>query len=345
MSSVDALRDLLDRRIVVLDGAMGTMVQGLGLADEAVWRGERFKNHAHALKGCNDLLVLTQPKAIEDIHLQFLRAGADIVETDTFTATSIALADYGLEGVVHDLNVAAAQVARRACERATAEDGRPRWVAGSIGPTTRSASLSPDVNDPGARSVTFRELVATFGEQARALIEGGVDLLLTETHIDTLNCKAALFAFEELFEQRARKVPVIASVTIPDRSGRTLSGQTVEAFYNSVAHANLFAISINCALGADDMRPHVADLARIAGVPVACYPNAGLPNEFGGYDDTPEHMAGVLGSFAREGMLNLVGGCCGTRPEHIAAIRKAVDGVPRRTLPTPARYMRLSGLE
>jgi len=345
MSSVDALRDLLDRRIVVLDGAMGTMVQGLGLADEAVWRGDRFKNHGHALKGCNDLLVLTQPEAIEEIHLQFLRAGADIVETNTFTATSIALADYGLEGVVQDLNVAAAQVARRACERATAEDGRPRWVAGSIGPTTKSASLSPDVNDPGARAITFRQLVDSFAEQARALIDGGVDLLLTETHIDTLNCKAALFAFEELFEQGVRRVPVIASVTIPDKSGRTLSGQTIEAFFNSISHANLLAVSINCALGADDMRPHVAELARIAPVRVACYPNAGLPNEFGGYDDTPEHMARVLGAFAREGLLNIVGGCCGTRPEHIAAIRKAVDGVPRRKLPTPPRYMRLSGLE
>ncbi|HEU4612228.1 MAG TPA: methionine synthase, partial [Kofleriaceae bacterium] len=335
----------LERRIVVLDGAMGTMVQGFDLKDEAVWRGDRFKNHTHALKGCNDLLALTKPEIIEQIHLDFLRAGADIVETDTFTATSIALADYGLEGAVRDINVAAAQAARRACERATKEDGRPRWVAGSIGPTTKSASLSPDVNDPGARSVTFRDLVAAFGEQARALIEGGVDLLITETHIDTLNCKAALYAFEELFEQGVRRVPVIASVTIPDKSGRTLSGQTVEAFWNSISHANLLAVSINCALGADDMRPHVAELARSASVPVACYPNAGLPNEFGEYDDTPAHMAKVLGDFAREGLLNIVGGCCGTRPEHIAAIRAAVDGVaPRKRVALP-RHMRLSGLE
>jgi 5-methyltetrahydrofolate--homocysteine methyltransferase len=347
MPSIDALVDLLDRRIVVLDGAMGTMVQDRGLADEALWRGERFRDHGHSLKGCNDLLALTKPEVIESIHLEFLRAGADIVETDTFTATAIALADYGLEGAVRDINVAAAGCARRAAERAEREDGRPRWVAGSIGPTTKTASISPDVNDPGARAVTFRQLVDTFAEQARALIEGGVDLLLTETHIDTLNCKAALFAFEELFAQGqgVRRVPVIASVTIPDRSGRTLSGQTIEAFFNSISHASLFAVSINCALGADDMRPHVADLARIAGVRVACYPNAGLPNEFGGYDDTPEHMAGVLGAFAREGMLNLVGGCCGTRPEHIAAIRAAVEGVPRRRIPTPPRHMRLSGLE
>ncbi len=345
MSAVEDLRELLERRIVVLDGAMGTMVQGLGLADEALWRGARFADHPHPLKGCTDLLALTRPDAIEDIHYKFLRAGADIVETNTFTGTSLALADYGLEGAVRDINMAAAQAARRACERATKEDGRPRWVAGSMGPTTKSASLSPDVNDPGARSVTFRDLVAAFGEQARALIEGGVDLLLTETHIDTLNCKAALYAIEELFEQGVRRVPVIASVTIPDKSGRTLSGQTVEAFFNSISHANLLAVSINCALGADDMRPHVAELARIAGVRVACYPNAGLPNEFGEYDDTPEHMAKVLGSFARDGLLNIVGGCCGTRPEHIAAIRAAVDGVAVRKIPSPVRHMRLSGLE
>ncbi len=246
---------------------------------------------------------------------------------------------------MHDLNVAAAQVARRAAAQAEREDGRPRWVAGSIGPTTKSASLSPDVNDPGARSVTFHDLVATFAEQATALIEGGVDLLLTETHIDTLNCKAALYAFEQLFEQGVRRVPVIASVTIPDRSGRTLSGQTVEAFFNSISHAQLLAVSINCALGADDMRPHVAEMARIAGMRVACYPNAGLPNEFGEYDDTPEHMAGVLGAFAREGMLNFVGGCCGTRPEHVGAIAKAVAGVKRRTVPAPPRHTRLAGLE
>ncbi|HEY1548187.1 MAG TPA: methionine synthase, partial [Kofleriaceae bacterium] len=340
----DELTDLLERRIVVLDGAMGTMVQGFEL-DEAAFRGDRFRDHTHSLKGCNDVLVMTKPEVIESIHYDFLRAGADIVETDTFTATSLALADYGLEGVVHELNVAAAQVARRAADRACADDGKPRWVAGSIGPTTKSASLSPDVNDPGARSVTFRQLVDSFAEQARGLIDGGVDLLLTETHIDTLNCKAALYAFEELFEQGVRRVPVIASVTIPDKSGRTLSGQTIEAFWNSISHAKLFAVSINCALGADDMRPHVAELSRNAGIRVACYPNAGLPNEFGQYDDTPAHMAGVLGAFAREGLLNLVGGCCGTRPEHIAAIRKAVDGVAPRTLPHPPKYMRLSGLE
>src|SRR5215813_7140531 len=329
MSSVDRLREALEHRIVVLDGAMGTSVQGLGL-DEAAWRGALFRDHPTSVKGCLDLLSLTRPEAIEQLHLEFLRAGADIIETNTFTATAIALADFGLEGAVRDINLAAARIAVRAAQRAERDDGRPRWVAGSIGPTTKTASLSPDVNDPGARAVTFRQLVDAFADQARALIEGGVDLLLTETHIDTLNCKAALYAFEELFAAGVRRVPVIASVTIPDRSGRTLSGQTVEAFFNSVAHAELLAVSVNCALGADDMRPHVAELARIAGMPVACYPNAGLPNEFGGYDDTPEHMAALLGEFARDGMLNLVGGCCGTRPAHIAAIRAAVEGVPRR---------------
>src|SRR5215510_8768003 len=345
MSSIDRLREALDRRIVVLDGAMGTSVQALGLADEADWRGERFRDHAMSIKGCIDVLSLTRPDAVEQIHLEFLRAGADIVETNTFTATAIALADFGLEGCVRDINVAAAAAARRAAARAEHDDGRPRWVAGSIGPTTKTASLSPDVNDPGARAVTFHQLVESYAEQARALIDGGVDLLITETHIDTLNCKASLFAIAELFDRGAREVPVIASVTIPDRSGRTLSGQTVEAFYNSVAHANLFAVSINCALGADDMRPHVAELARIAGLPVACYPNAGLPNEFGGYDDTPEHMARLLGSFAREGMVNLVGGCCGTRPAHIHAIRAAVERVPPRAIPSPPHHMRLAGLE
>lgn len=345
MAKAEQLIDLLQRRIVVLDGAMGTMVQGLGLASEEAWRGETFANHSHSVKGCTDVLVLSQPAAIEDIHYQFLRAGADIVETNTFSGTPVALAEYGLEAYVREINIAAAAVARRAADRATAEDGRPRWVAGSIGPTTKSASLSPDVNDPGARSVTFHDLVKGFGAQARALIEGGVDLLLTETHIDTLNCKAALYAFAELFADGVRRVPVIASVTIPDKSGRTLSGQTVEAFWNSIAHHDLLAVSINCALGANDMRPHVAELARCAATRVACYPNAGLPNEMGEYDDTPEHMATVLGGFAREGLLNIVGGCCGTRPEHIAKIRAAVDGVAPRTVARPAAHMRLSGLE
>ncbi len=336
---MSSLLEVLARRIVILDGAMGTMIQGLEL-DEAKFRGSQFVDHGHSLKGCNDLLVITQPDAITDIHLEFLRAGADIIETNTFTATALAMADYGLEREVRRLNLAAAQCARDAVDKA----GKG-WVAGSIGPTTKTASLSPDVNDPGFRAVSFLDLVATFKEQAHALIDGGVDLILTETHIDTLNMKAALFAFAELFDEGVRRVPVMASVTIPDRSGRTLSGQTIAAFHASIAHHDLIAVGINCALGADDMRPHVEELARLCGGNVLCYPNAGLPNEFGGYDDTPEHMAKLLGGFAAAGWLNMVGGCCGTRPEHIAAIAAAVeDARPRVPTPRP-RGLRLSGLE
>ena len=338
------LEAALRERIVVIDGAMGTMIQGYGL-EESDFRGDRFRDHPVPLRGCSDLLCLTRPDVIEAIHLEFLRAGADIVETNSFTGTTIALADYKLEAVAYDVNVAAAQVARRAADRAEAEDGRPRWVAGSMGPTTKTASLSPDVNDPGFRAVTFAELVTAFKQQARGLLDGGVDLLLPETHIDTLNMKAALFAIAELFDEGARRVPVIASVTIPDRSGRTLSGQTLEAFHTSISHANLLAVSINCALGADDMRPHVEELARIAPSYTCCYPNAGLPNEFGQYDDTPEHMAALVGEFARAGWVNLVGGCCGTRPEHIRAIAAAVNGLAPRVPATPAPHTRLSGLE
>ncbi len=331
-------------RIVVIDGAMGTMIQGLGF-DERDFRGDRFVDHPLSLRGCNELLVLTRPQQIEDIHFEFLAAGADIVETNSFGGTTIAMADYGLEHLVTELNRASAEVARRAADRATALDGRTRWVAGSMGPTTRTASLSPDVNDPGFRAVTFDELVIAFRQQAQALLDGGVDLLLPETHIDTLNMKAALYAIASLFDEGARRVPVIASVTIPDRSGRTLSGQTLEAFYNSVSHAPLLAVSINCALGADDLRPHVEELARICATGTCVYPNAGLPNEFGGYDDTPAHMAELIGEFARAGWVNLVGGCCGTRPEHIAAIARAVEGVAPRAPITPPTRTRLSGLE
>jgi 5-methyltetrahydrofolate--homocysteine methyltransferase len=342
--SADLLRDTLDQRIVVLDGAMGTMVQALGLTEDDL-RGERFRDHGTSVKGFLDLFNLTRPAAIEDIHLAYFRAGADLVETNTFTATSVAMADYKLEHLATEINRAGAELARRAAERAMKEDGRPRWVAGSMGPTNKTASLSPDVNDPGFRAVTFRQLVDAYAEQARGLLDGGVDLLLTETHIDTLNFKAALYAIAEVFAAGGRRVPVIGSFTIPDRSGRTLSGQTVEACHTSIEHADLLAVSLNCALGADEMRPHVEDLARASARPVACYPNAGLPNEFGGYDDTPEHMAEVLGDFARAGWLNLVGGCCGTRPEHITAIKKAVDGVPPRRPAPPRKTMRLSGLE
>ena len=338
------LEAALRERIVVLDGAMGTMIQGYGLT-ESDFRGDHFRDHPVPLGGCSDLLCLTRPDVIEAIHLDFLRAGADIIETNSFTGTTVALADYQLEHAVHDVNVAAAQVARRAADRAEAEDGRPRFVAGSMGPTTKTASLSPDVNDPGFRAITFEELVVAFKQQARALLDGGVDLFLPETHIDTLNMKAALYAIGELFAEGARRVPVIASVTIPDRSGRTLSGQTLEAFYNSISHVDLLAVSINCALGADDMRPHVEELARICKTRVCCYPNAGLPNEFGQYDDTPAHMAAVVGDFAHQGWLNLVGGCCGTTPEHLRKIVAEVSRAAPRTPPAIAPHTRLSGLE
>ena len=343
-SSIDVLRELLERRIVLLDGSMGVTVQRLGLSEEA-FRGEAFRDHDRPVAGCIDLLSISRPEAIVDIHDQFLRAGADIVETNTFTATSIALEDYGLAHRARDINLAATACARRAVDAATAADGRPRWVAGSMGPTTKTGSLSPDVNDPGFRAVTFRQLVDAFKEQAIALIDGGCDLLLPETHIDTLNAKAALFAIAEAFDEGARRIPVMCSMTIPDKSGRTLSGQTIEAFYNSVSHHDLLAIGINCALGAEDMRPHVEELSRVSRAPLICYPNAGLPNEFGEYDDTPEHMARVLGSFAREGWLNLVGGCCGSTPQHLAAIAAAVADARPRVPPRPPRATRLSGLE
>jgi 5-methyltetrahydrofolate--homocysteine methyltransferase len=339
------LHALMGVRVVVLDGAMGTMIQRQGLSEDA-FRGHEFRDHPVPLKGCGDVLSLTRRELIEDIHVQFLRAGADIIETNTFTANSVSLADYQLEHRAHDINVAAAQAARRAIERFRGEaPERVAWVAGSMGPTTKTASLSPDVNDPGFRAVTFHELVACYAEQARALIEGGVDLLLLETSTDTLNMKAGLFAIQTLFAEGAREVPVMSSLTIPDRSGRTLSGQTVEAFYNSVSHVDLLYVGINCALGADDMRPYVEELAGIVSTYTACVPNAGLPNEFGEYDDTPEHMARILGEFAQSGWLNVVGGCCGTRPEHIAAIAEAVRGVTPRVPVAPPPYTRLSGLE
>jgi len=324
---------------------MGTMIQGYDLT-EADFRGQPYADHGRSLQGCSDVLSVTRPDVIAAIHRAFLAAGADIIETNSFTATSVSLADYDLSGQARAINLAAARVARQVVDEWNRSDrARPRFVAGSIGPTNKSASLSPDVNDPGARGIRFHELVASYHEQAAALVEGGVDILVPETAFDTLNMKAALFAIAKLFDEGARRVPVICSMTIPDRSGRTLSGQTLEAFQISVAHSDLFALSINCALGADDMRPYVEELARLAPQFTACYPNAGLPNEFGQYDDTPEHMAAVLGEFARNGWLNLVGGCCGTRPEHIAAIAASVDGVAPRRPASPPPHTRLSGYE
>ncbi len=341
--SAGELERLAREKILILDGAMGTMIQQLGFS-EAEFRGQPFESHPSALFGCNDLLSWTQPAAIQEIHHGFLDAGADILSTNTFNANRISLADYGLSESVRQINLAAVACARQAIA-ARRSDGRPRFVAGSIGPTNRTASLSPDVNDPGYRAVTFSDLVAAYAGQIDALLAGGVDLLLPETTFDTLNLKACLFAIEECFERLGRRVPVIASVTITDRSGRTLSGQTLAAFCASIGHADLFAVAINCALGPELMRPHVEELAAICSTRTGCYPNAGLPNEFGQYEETPEQMAAVLGQFAASGWLNLVGGCCGTTPEHIRAIARAVSAHPPRKAPHLPPEARYSGLE
>ena len=343
----DAFRRLFASRIVVLDGAMGSMIQTYGLT-EADFRGKRFADHPHDLKGNNDLLCLTRPDVIGRIHADYFAAGADVVETNTFSSTTIAMADYRCEALVREINLAAVACARRAADEAErAAPGRKCFVAGAIGPLNRTLSLSPDVNRPDFRAVTWDQVVAAYTEQIEALLDGGVDALLVETIFDTLNSKAALFAIEEVFGRRgdAARVPVMVSVTITDASGRTLSGQTIGAFYTSIAHARPFSVGINCALGGDAMRPYVEELARIAECYVSCYPNAGLPNAFGGYDETPADMARVLGEFASNGWVNLVGGCCGSTPAHIAAIAQAVRGRATRQLPQAARALRLSGLE
>ncbi|NBX40744.1 MAG: methionine synthase, partial [Gammaproteobacteria bacterium] len=338
------LRELFTQRIVLLDGAMGTMIQRHKL-DEAGYRGERFRDYGRDVRGNNDLLCLTRPDIIADIHRQYFEAGSDIVETNTFNSTTIAQADYGMEALVPELNRRAARIAREVADEVAARTGVPRFVAGALGPTNRTASLSPDVNDPGLRNVNFDELVAAYSEATRALIDGGVDLLLIETVFDTLNAKAALFAVRGVLDELALDMPVMVSGTITDASGRTLSGQTTAAFWNSVRHADLISIGLNCALGAREMRPYVAELARISDRYVCAYPNAGLPNAFGEYDETPAEMAEIIGEFARAGLLNIVGGCCGTTPEHIALIREAVRGVAPRVRPLVPVKCRLSGLE
>lgn len=338
-----ALQETLKSRIMVLDGAMGTMIQKHKF-DEDAYRGERFKGWDRPLQGNNDLLVLTQPDAIRDIHTQYLEAGADFAETNTFSSTTIAQADYGMEDLAYEMNVEAARLAREACD-AKATSDRQYFVAGALGPTNRTASLSPDVNDPGARNVTYDELRVAYKEAAKGLIEGGTDVLLVETIFDTLNAKAALFAIDEVFEDVGFDLPVMISGTITDRSGRTLSGQTTEAFWYSVRHSRPMSVGLNCALGADLMRPFVAELSRVADVPVSVYPNAGLPNEFGEYDETPEQMAEALGQWADDGLFNIVGGCCGTTPDHIGAIAKAVEGKAPRVIPELETRIRLSGLE
>ena len=340
------LEALLDERILVMDGAMGTMIQRHRL-DEAAFRGDRFAGHGQDLKGNNDLLTLTRPDVIGGIHHAFLEAGSDIVETNTFSSTGIAQSDYGLEGLACELNVAGARLAREAADEWTRRTpDRPRFVAGAIGPTNRTLSISPDVNDPGLRASTFDAMRDAYAEQTRGLLDGGCDLLLVETIFDTLNAKAALVAIQDVFDARGAEVPLMVSVTVTDRSGRTLSGQTIDAFYVSIRHAGPLSVGINCALGARDMRPYLAELAAIAECRVSCYPNAGLPNAFGEYDETPDETAALLGEFAESGLVNIVGGCCGTTPEHVAALARAVDGAPPRAVPAGAPGgSRFSGLE
>jgi 5-methyltetrahydrofolate--homocysteine methyltransferase len=339
------LEALLAERILVIDGATGTMIQQLRLA-EADYRGERFRDWPQDLRGNNDVLVLTQPAIVRELHEQYLAAGADIIETNSFNSNSISMADYGMQALVGELNRAAARIAREAVQAWRAKDpSRPRFVAGALGPTTKTASISPDVNDPGFRAVGFDDLVACYEEAVDGLVEGGVDILLVETVFDTLNAKAALFAIERFFDTRGVRLPVIVSGTITDASGRTLSGQTTEAFYNSVRHARPIAVGLNCALGAKELRPYVEELATVAETHVCCYPNAGLPNAFGEYDDTPDNMARQIGEWARAGLLNIAGGCCGSTPEFIRAIVRAVEGVAPRRAPQLPKKLRLAGLE
>jgi 5-methyltetrahydrofolate--homocysteine methyltransferase len=335
---------LLRRRILLLDGAMGTMIQSHKL-DETGYRGKEFARHGRDLRLNNDALNLSQPQIIGEIHRQYLDAGADIIETNTFNSNAISMAEYALEHRVADLNFAGAQIARKVVDSYMAANGRRCFVAGSMGPTSKAASVSNDVSNPAARPVTFDQLRDTYRTQAKALVEGGVDLLLVETVFDTLNAKAALFGIEEYVERSAERVPVIVSVTIVDRSGRTLSGQTVEAFWVSISHMPLFSVGMNCALGAKEMRPFIEELSRLAPIPITCYPNAGLPNAFGGFDETPERMAADLGGFARSGWVNIAGGCCGSTPEHILAIGEAIRGVAPRVPPKVEAYSRFSGLE
>ena len=341
---IEALHRGLKERILLLDGAMGTMIQGLGL-DEYDFRGDRFSDWSSDLKGNNDLLSLTRPQVIGDIHWQFLEAGADIIETNTFNCNAPSMGDYGLESLVGELNLAAAHIARETADKFSAKSGQPKFVAGVLGPTNRTASISPDVNDPGFRNIQFEELSATYQVAAKALIEGGVDFLMVETIFDTLNAKAAIFAIRRVFAAMGLRLPVMISGTITDASGRTLSGQTTEAFWNSIRHADPFMVGLNCALGASDLRPYVAEFSRVANVQVSAHPNAGLPNEFGEYDETPEEMAAVVGEFADSGLVNLVGGCCGTTPEHIRALCEVIKGKKTRVVPDLPVRCRLAGLE
>lgn len=342
---IAALRAAAAERILILDGAMGTMIQCHKLA-EAGYRGERFSDWPRDLKGNNDLLVLTQPEIVRGIHEAFLEAGADILETNTFNAQRISMADYGMEALSFEINVAAAKLAREAADKHTAlTPEKPRFVAGAIGPTNRTASLSPDVNNPGFRNVSFDELVRAYGEQTRGLVEGGVDAILIETVFDTLNAKAAGFAVKEVFDEMGVELPLMISGTITDLSGRNLSGQTPEAFWYSLRHLKPFSIGMNCAFGAEQLRPPVAQMSKVADAYVSVYANAGLPNAMGEYDETPEFMASNMRDWAADGLLNMVGGCCGTTPAHIKAIAEAVAPFPPRKVPAVEPRLRLSGLE
>lgn len=343
--SWDQLHEAAKNRILIIDGAMGTMIQKHKPTEED-YRGERFKDWKSDVQGNNDLLSLTQPQMIREIHEEYLEAGADLIETNTFNAQAISMADYRMEELSYEINVEAAKIARAAADKYTSRTpDKPRFVCGAVGPTNRTASISPDVNNPGFRNTSFDELGEAYTEQVRGLIEGGVDIIMIETVFDTLNAKAAGFATLEVFEEKDLELPIMISGTITDRSGRTLSGQTAEAFWYSMRHLRPFSIGLNCALGAELMRPYLADLAHIANVYISAYPNAGLPNEMGEYDETPHDMACQIEPWAEDGLLNIVGGCCGSTPEHIARIKEHVEKYEPRKRPKIEPKMRLSGLE
>ncbi|MCK5424023.1 MAG: homocysteine S-methyltransferase family protein [Emcibacter sp.] len=341
----ELLKDAMKDRILVLDGAMGTMIQRHKFSEED-YRGARFKDWKQDVKGNNDLLTLTQPEAIKDIHRQYFAAGADLVETNTFNSTRVSQADYGMENLAYELNKEGARIAREVADEFTAkEPDKTRFVIGTLGPTSRTASLSPDVNNPAFRNVTFDELVENYIEATKGLMDGGADMIMIETIFDTLNAKAAIFAIKKTFSDIGTELPIMISGTITDASGRTLSGQTAEAFWYSVRHANPLSIGFNCALGAKDLRQHIVSVSKIADCSVSAHPNAGLPNEMGEYDESPDEMATQLKEWGTSGLLNIVGGCCGTEPGHITAIAEAVKGVKPRQIPETDRHMRLSGLE
>lgn len=345
LSKLKELQAAASQRILLLDGAMGTMIQAHKF-DEADYRGEQYKDWHCDVKGNNDLLSITQPEVIKQIHIDYLRAGTDILETNTFNATSIAMADYDMQDEVYEINLCAAKLAKQAAIEVSKETpDRPRFVAGVLGPTNRTASISPDVNDPGMRNVTFDQLVESYFEATCALLDGDVDLIMLETIFDTLNAKAGIFAVQKAFDEKQREVPVMISGTITDASGRTLSGQTTEAFYNSLRHASPFSFGLNCALGPDLLRQYVAELSRVSEGLVSAHPNAGLPNEFGEYDMGPDEMADHLEEWASSGLVNIVGGCCGSTPAHVREIAKRIEKYAPRIIPTPERKMRLSGLE